>query len=322
MVVEPKPPICLVLGVNGQDGSFLAERLLADGHCVVGIGRQETSKWLSNSCTNFQYCQYDLGNVENFLKLIESFSPDYIYHAAAIHGAAGFDYEAVWYSAHAVNTLITHAALEYCRTNVKCRFVYLSSSKVFNYSDGDLITEVAAKKSDCIYSITKNSSSNLIEYYRKRHGISASIVYTFNHESIRRTQDFFIPKIVNILQKSISDHRYREDVYSLSFYCDWGCAREYMDLVVEISHQAIGHDFVMATGNTLFGKDFVSELFSRYGLRAENHINETSTVINLNKVEHPWKVSCEKLGRYISRVPSREVYEICDEILNYDWKKR
>jgi GDP-D-mannose dehydratase len=141
-------------------------------------------------------------------------------------------------------------------------------------------------------------------------------LYTFNHESIRRSQDFFIPKVVNILQKSISDHRYREDVSSLSFLCDWGCAKEYMDLVFEISRQAIGEDFVVATGNTLFGKDFVSELFSRYRLRAENHINETSDVINQNKFELPWKVSCEKLNRYISRVPSRGVYEICDEILN------
>jgi GDPmannose 4,6-dehydratase len=316
MVVEQKPPICLVLGVNGQDGSFLAERLLAEGYCVVGVGRQDTSRWISSHCPNFTYCQYDLSDAENFPKLVESFSPDYIYHAAAIHGSAGFDYEEVWYSAHAVNTLITHAALEYCRANVKCRFIYLSSSKVFNYSDGDLITEGTTKKSDCIYSITKNSSSNLIEYYRKRHGVSASIVYTFNHESIRRNRDFFIPKIVNILQKSIGDHRYREDVYSLSFFCDWGCAKEYMDLVFEISSQAIGNDFVVATGNTLFGKDFVSELFSRYGLRAEDHVNETSAVINQNKFELPWKVSCEKLKRYTSRAPLRGVYEICDEILN------
>ena len=143
-------------------------------------------------------------------------------------------------------------------------------------------------------------------------------MYTFNHESIRRTRDFFIPKIVNILQKSIGDHRYREDVYSLSFFCDWGCAKEYMDVVFEISRQAIGDDFVVATGNTLFGKDFVSELFSRYGLRAENHINETSAVINQNKFERPWQVSCEKLSRYISRAPSRDVYEICDEILKFD----
>jgi GDPmannose 4,6-dehydratase len=173
MVVEQKPPICLVLGVNGQDGSFLAERLLAEGYCVVGVGRQETSRWISSPRPNFRYCQYNLSNVENFPKFVESFSPDYIYHAAAIHGAAGFNYEEVWYSAHAVNTLITHAALEYCRANVECRFIYLSSSKVFNYSDGDLITEGTTKKSDCIYSITKNSSSNLIEYYRKRYGVSA-----------------------------------------------------------------------------------------------------------------------------------------------------
>lgn len=317
MLNKPDAPVCLVFGVNGQDGSYLAERLLAEGCHVVGVGRQDVSRWLSHSCNNFTYHQCDLSNVNSVIEVINSFSPDYIYHAAAIHGSSGFNYEAVWYSAHAVNSLTTHAILEYCRVNVKSRFVYLSSSKVLNFSNGDFITEDTPRKSDCIYTITKNTSASLIEYYRKHHGINASIVYTFNHESSRRSGDFFIPKIVNILKKSLDNHNYSEGVSNLSFFCDWGCAEEYMDLVFDISHKAIGSDFVMATGVTLLGKDFVNQLFSRYGLSAENHVYEISPITHQEKNQQPWHASCEKLDKLISRKPSKSVYEVCDEILNY-----
>ena len=318
MIAEQVAPVCLVIGVNGQDGSYLAERLLIGGYHVVGIGRQKTSEWVSETCNQFTYYQYDLNNAAEFGDVLEKFAPDYIYHAAAVHGSAGFNYEAVWHSAHAVNSLITHAVLEYCRVNVKSRFVYLSSSKLFKFSDGDVVTEETIRKSDCIYSITKNTSFNLIEYYRKRHLINASVVYTFNHESVRRSRDFFIPKIVNILKKSMSDSNYREGVSSLSFFCDWGCAREYMDLVFDISHKAIGSDFVVASGATLWGNDFVNELFSRYGLSAGNHVYEVAPLNNQEKVRRPWLVNCEKLDKYISRTPSKSVYEVCDEILNFD----
>ncbi len=316
MEAKNKAPICLVLGINGQDGSYLAEQLIADGCEVIGLGRQEASKWISDSCDHFTYYQYDLNRANDFLNVLQKFSPDYIYHAAAVHGSSGFNYEAVWYSAHAVNSLITHAALEYCRINMACHFIYLSSSKVLNFSDGDLITESTAKKSDSIYSITKNTSSNLIEYYRSCHGVNASVVYTFNHESVRRSGDFFIPKIVNILKKSIGNPDYCEAISNLSFFCDWGCAKEYMSLVVDISRQAIGVDFVMGTGATLWGKDFAKDLFGRYGLLADRHIYEVNPNISQVGNKLPWHVSCENLSKYIHRTPSRRVYEVCDEILN------
>lgn len=318
MLIEQVHPVCLVIGVNGQDGSYLAERLLASGYSVIGIGRQKQSEWVSQDCDRYTYCQYDLSNAATFGDVLKKFAPDYIYHAAAVHGSAGFNYEAVWHSTHAVNSLITHAALEYCRVNVNSRFVYLSSSKVFSFSNGDVVTEETTRKSDCIYSITKNTSSSLIEYYRKQHLVNASVVYTFNHESVRRSRDFFIPKIVNILRKSMRDPQYQEGVSNLSFFCDWGCAKEYMDLVVDISHKAIRSDFVVASGSTLWAKDFVRELFSRYGLSAGDHVYEVAPLNNREKVRRPWRVSCEKLDKYISRTPSRSVYEVCDEILNVD----
>jgi GDPmannose 4,6-dehydratase len=111
MLVNSDTPVCLVFGVNGQDGSYLAERLLIEGYRVVGVGRQITSRWLSQSCDNFTYYQCDLCKVDSVVDLIEKFSPDYIYHAAAIHGSSGFNYEAVWHSAHAVNSLTTNAVL-------------------------------------------------------------------------------------------------------------------------------------------------------------------------------------------------------------------
>jgi hypothetical protein len=73
----------------------------------------------------------------------------------------------------------------------------------------------------------------------------------------------------------------------------------------------------MATGITLLGKDFVNQLFSRYGLSAKNHVYEILPITHQEKNQQPWHASCEKLDKFISRKPSKSVYEVCDEILNY-----
>src|ERR1039458_6921022 len=105
----------LILGVNGQDGSYLAETLLRRGHEVIGLGRDEASRYVPVSA-KFRYLQIDLRNADALARFVSEAMPDQVFHFAAVHGAASFEYEPVWRDAVSVGVSALHVLLEHART--------------------------------------------------------------------------------------------------------------------------------------------------------------------------------------------------------------
>jgi len=304
----------LVLGVNGQDGSYLADHLLSRGYLVIGVGRQTKSKWVSDH-PNFSYISVNLEDIDQFEFLMRDIRPDLVYHFAATHGSAGFEYENYWKDAHHVNTMVTHAILEYARkrSGSACKLIYASSTKAFSPRGKDQISESSDRQSTCIYSITKNAATDLIFYYRKNHKINSSVIWLANHESPRRNDSFFIPRVVSILASSLANGSHQETVHDLDFWCDWGDASEYMSIVIDIAEKAIGNDFVLATGEAKWAADFVNNLFLKYGLTASNHIIPSH---KSNAAKDSWiSIDVSYLKNIIGRYPSHDLYQVCEEIL-------
>ena len=130
----------IVLGANGQDGSYLCESLAASGQRVVAIGRQsDYAEPLPNG--EFRYFQIDLTDREALRAVLSTAQPDHIYHVAAVHGESGFSYESVVPELFAVNVLSVHVCLEYLREIDGGRLFYASSSKVFGATLQQKITE-------------------------------------------------------------------------------------------------------------------------------------------------------------------------------------
>jgi GDPmannose 4,6-dehydratase len=267
------PGHALVLGVNGQDGSYLAEQLLQSGWQVTGVGRQASSRWVDTERPGFHYQCLDLTDDRAVSALLLDAKPSAIFHFAAVHGSAGFDYESRWRDVHAVNTLSAHAVLEHLRCHAPdAVFVYASSSKVFRTAAGGSFNEASPRESTCIYSTTKNAATDLIAYYRKQHRLKASVVWTFNHESPRRGDSYFIPRIVSNLASALLDKSHVGPIASLSFWSDWSDARDFMAATACIAVQAPGQDFVLASGTTVWAEDFVADLYTRYGLSYQQHL--------------------------------------------------
>lgn len=302
----------VILGVNGQDGSFATEFFLSKGYFVVGFGRQLSSRWIDKS-EGFQYIKADLADFSSLQVDLKEIKPSIIFNAAAIHGAANFKYEDVWSDAQAVNTYLTHGVLEYIRNNSPdCYYLFLSSSKVFTLNENVVVTENSARMGKCIYSITKNAATDLIRYYREMHQIKASVVWTFNHESSRRGEKYFISRIIDVLEKSLLDSNYKSEIYTLDFWCDWGDAEEYMYICGDIAIRGISADFILATGKTLWARDFVDELFSNYSLNYIDHFHEIKE--NSLKTD-PWHADITLLKNMTGAVPSRSILDVCDSIL-------
>jgi len=270
----------VVLGANGQDGTFLTRSLLARGHRVVGIGRQPLSRWENGSA--FSYRSMDLRDGDALAGALGELAPDFIFHAAAVHAngaqSAGDYYETQGRDMLAVNVATVHAALEYARTNKpEAHLLYISSGKVFGPDFPERVDEQTPKKASCLYTVTKLAAEDLIHYYRRKHQLTAAIVYTFGHESPLRPDDFFIPKLVAVLGSARRGEKTNITFQSLDFYADWGAAPEYMDICVDIAERGLSDDLILASGHNWHGRDFSERLFARFGLDYRDWIVETAS---------------------------------------------
>ena len=319
--INNKIPKHLVLGVNGQDGSYLAETLLARGANVVGVGKQPNSVWVKPH-PNYSYQKLNLEDIQEYITYLELARPDYLYHLAAIHGPAGFDYKAKWIEAHTVNTLTVQASLEHFRNgNPHGKFIYASSSKVFDLNANKVISELTKRESNCIYTITKNSATELIHLYRKNYNINSSIFWLFNHESVRRKDSYFIPKVVNTLKKSLEDSKHIAELGDLDFWCDWGDASEYMEIICDVAENNLDEDFILGTGQVINAAHYVGKLFSFYG------VNPAQTIKDWKEFKHgefspPWKLDLSKLQHVAGRTPKKDIYEISSQMLRTNMLKK
>jgi GDPmannose 4,6-dehydratase len=303
----------LVIGVNGQDGSYLAQHLI-DAHWEVhGLGRQEHSRWVKPKL-GLHYHSINLSDADALWKLLKTLQPDAVFHFAAVHGAAGFSYESKWREVHAVNVVTVHAVLEYQRCiKPSATLIYASSSKVFGKKLFARISEHSPRYSTCIYTTTKNAATDLISFYRKQHQLKCSIIWTFNHESPRRGSSYFLPKIVDTLAKAIIEPKYTAEIDSLGFWGDWGDANEFMQLIANLPSSAAESDIIFATGRTIWAEDFVAALFGKFGLDWRAHLLERFPLIG-NRPDR-WYVDTTELQRHCGGVPARTMLEIATDML-------
>lgn len=309
MSVSERSKRALILGASGQDGTLLSHSLLDLGYSVLGAGRSKGREIVSEK---YSFKVIDLRKPESLFKEIEEFEPNVIFHVAAVHGSSGIEYEEIWGDAVLVNTVSVHTALEYMRlTDPKCKLIYASSSKVFGDKLPKIINEKTEKKQDCLYSVTKNSTHGLIEFYRNKYSLLASVVFLFNHESRYRQESFFIPIILKALSFAIAGSKTKVKINSLGFYCDWGSAEEYMRIMIQIVDKAPGEDFVLATGKCVYARDFVNNLFTKYGLDFKQYITE----IDQNDRNSEYHVDIRKLQKKIGVTPSLDVMDVCLDII-------
>lgn len=299
----------LVLGANGQDGSYLCETLVARGHDVVAVARQPQPRW-PVADARYRYESCDIADTAALEALLARVRPGIVFHFAAIHGAAGFDYEAVWRQAHQVNTHSVHAVLEHIRRDdPACGLVYASSAKVFGAPLPARINEETPRVSTCIYSITKNAAHGLIDYYRARHRVAASVLYLFNHESPRRGADYFTPRIAQALARAKRDGG-QTRLHTLDFACDWGDAREYMEIAADIGARGLGEDYVLASGKTWTGREMAQALFARHGLDYRQHLNEAAP----GAPPQLYQADIARLSARLGRAPARSILDVIDEM--------
>ncbi|WP_375452161.1 GDP-mannose 4,6-dehydratase [uncultured Devosia sp.] len=306
--------LSIVLGANGQDGSYLCEKLLLLGHSVIGIGRDATSRYLPEQ-EGFCYVCLDAADLAKLTELLLAARPDNFYHFAAVHGAtgSGFTYEAAWAAMMHVNVLALHAAMEVARTCLPhMRIIYASSSKIFLPSMTGMVDESTPIGASCLYSIGKIAARDLMAQYRRDHGIETTNLIFFNHDSPRRSQGYLLADIAKTIALARAGASSLLSLRTLNFWIDWGSAEEFMAIVAHLGTKPLVPDLVIASGTTVFARDVVTSAFARHGLAIGAHIVEERPTAELRA---RFDVSLTRLAA-IAPLPKVGVAQVIDSMVD------
>src|SRR5262249_42290926 len=161
---------------------------------------------------------------------------------------SGFTYEARFADMLSVNVTALHVALEDARThNAGARIFYAGSSNVFPSPLAGQIDEATPMLLICLYSLGKLAARALMRLYARDHGIEATNLILFNHDSPRRPADYLLPMLARTIARAKGDPRHVLRVRTLDFWADWSTAEELMQIVADLSTAPFAPEVILAS---------------------------------------------------------------------------
>lgn len=309
----------LITGINGQDGSYLAELLLSKGYEVWGTIRRNSSPEYNTtrvdhifSRVNLVYA--DLTDMSSLVSVLQKAKPDEVYNLAAqSHVRVSFD--APIYTAEATG-LGTLNLLEAIRlTCPKARVYQASSSEMFgnNIDEDGFQRETTPMAPVSPYGCAKVFSYNICNNYRNSYDMHISNGILFNHESPRRGINFVTNKVVN---GAVDIHRGRAKklvLGNLAASRDWGHAKDYVKAMWLMLQQDEPDNYVCATGETHTVQELVDYTFAALGLPTD--LVETSQKFERPEELHLLKGDATKLRTKLGWEPEYTFEDMLDEML-------
>lgn len=270
----------LIIGVTGQDGSYLAEFLIGKGYIVHGVKRR-TSMFNTGRIEHlyqdvhvrerqFHLHHGDITDSSNILRLIQQIQPNEIYNLAAqSHVAVSFEQPEYTANVDALGPLRILEAIRILGLQNKTRFYQASTSELYG-----LVQTIPQNENTPFYPRSPYGVAKLYAYwitvnYREAYGIYACNGILFNHESSRRGETFVTRKITRGLSRikvGLDERLYLGNLDSLR---DWGHAKDYVEMQWLMLQQDNPEDYVIATGQQHSVREFVVRCAKKLGMNIE-----------------------------------------------------
>lgn len=314
--------IALITGINGQDGSYLAELLLSKGYEVHGIVRRESienSEKLKNIRHILEKIVLHTASLENSVsiyKLFNELKPDECYHLAA-SSFVSFNLEddlPIMINNFTTTHNILMSILDNCRN---CKLYFAGSSEIFGNADISPQDERIPYNPRSVYGISKMSGHALLKNYRERFGLFACTGFTYNHESPRRGKSFVTRKITSAAAAISLGMQDCLELGNIEAVRDWGYAPEYTEAMYRMLQAEIPKDYVIATGQIHSVRELLQIAFDYVGLRFEDFVKINQQFVRPDE-SVPLVGSIEAISEELGWKPQKSFREMIEEMVQHD----
>ncbi|WP_292369140.1 GDP-mannose 4,6-dehydratase [Methanoregula sp. UBA64] len=272
-------PRAIIVGVTGQDGTYLFRYLNERHYEIFGFGRTR----IMTNRDDWKNQAHDITSFQEISNLIQRIQPDEIYHLAAFHQSSEdpvINNETLFQHSYEVNVLSLFHVLEALRLfSPDTHLFYAASSHIFGRPASEPQDETTPFNPLGIYAVTKVSGLHLCRMYRTLYHIHASTGILYNHESPIRSEQFVSQKIAKAAILCKHDPHHRLILGDLSVEVDWGYAPDYVDAMHRITTHQKPDDFIIATGKKSRVEDFVKIAFEYLGLDWHEYVTEKREII-------------------------------------------
>lgn len=314
--------VALITGINGQDGSYLAEFLLKKNYEVHGtlkrnsVSENQTSR-IDSVFDQLKLHYADLTDLSSLIRVIQEIQPDEIYNLAAqSHVRISFDQPIYTVNVTGLGTLNLLESVKLINKNIK--IYQASSSEMFGNSiDNDgFQRETTPMNPVSPYGCAKVFSYNICRNYRNAYNMKIWNGILFNHESPRRGTNFVTNKVVKAAVKIKLGLQNKLQIGNLSATRDWGHAMDYVEAMWLMLQSEKPDDYVCATGISHSVKDLCEYVFNYLGMNYLDYIVIDKKHFRPEELEN-LKGDSSKLKKELNWKPKYTFETMLDEMIEY-----
>ena len=314
--------VALITGINGQDGSYLAEFLLDKGYSVYGILKRNSLAENQTARLDKVYdkvkLEYaDLTDMSSLVRVVQKIMPDEIYNLAAqSHVRISFDQPIYTANVTGLGTLNLLEAVKLIKPNTK--IYQASSSEMFGNSiDSDgFQRETTPMNPVSPYGCAKVFSYNICRNYRNSYDMFISNGILFNHESPRRGTNFVTNKVCKEAVKIKLGLSNELKLGNLEATRDWGHAKDYVKAMWEILQLDKPDDFVCSTGISHSVRELCDYVFSSLGIDYKDYVTQDEKFLRPEEL-NDLKGDSSKLIKSTGWTHDYTFESMLDEMINY-----
>jgi GDPmannose 4,6-dehydratase len=319
--------VALITGINGQDGSYLAEFLVDKGYEVWGtvkrnsVAENQTARLDSvykKIKNNLQYV--DMTDLSSLVRIIQESQPDEVYNLAAqSHVRVSFDQPIYTANTTGIGTLNLLEAVRLIKPDAK--IYQASSSEMFgnNIDEDGYQRETTLMDPVSPYGCAKVFSYNICRNYRNSYDMFISNGILFNHESPRRGSNFVTNKVAKTAVEISKGTKEKLSLGNLNAARDWGHAKDYVEAMWLMLQQDVSGDFVCATGVSHTVLDLVKHVFSRLDLDWTEYITQDDKYFRPEELD-VLRGDSTKLKEATGWAPKYTFEDMMDEMVDH-WLK-
>jgi len=266
----------LIIGISGQDGTYLAKHLLKNGYEVHGTSRDADLSSFSGLKKLAIYEKVSLHSMSlidfrSVMQTILQVQPDEIYNLAGQTSVGlSFLQPVETLESISIGSLNILEVLRFHKLPTK--FYNACSSECFGDTNGKAANEETPFRPRSPYAVAKAAAFWQVANYREAYNLFACSGILFNHESPLRPKRFVTKKIIKTACQIAKGEKIKLNLGNISIKRDWGWAEEYAEGMYLMLQQNQSDDFVLATGKNTTLKEFIKKTFDYFNLSYEDHI--------------------------------------------------